>query len=38
MKKTMTYDIGNPVPDLRQAYNNGGVKPLNGISIHMTFT
>jgi hypothetical protein len=28
---TMTYDIGNPGPDLEQAQKCGGVKWINGI-------
>ena len=30
-KMTMTYDVGNPDPDLRQVQKYGGVKPFNGI-------
>ena len=30
-KKTMTYDVGNPNPDLGQAQRCGRVKPVNGI-------
>ena len=30
-KMTMTYDVGNPDPDLRQVQKCGGVKPVNGI-------
>ena len=29
--ETTTYDVGNPVPGLRQAQQYGGIKPLNGI-------
>ena len=31
MKKTTTYDIGNPGPDLRQAQECSMVKLFNGI-------
>ena len=34
-KKTMTYDIGNSGPDLRQALNCSGVKPVNVIYIYI---
>ena len=32
LKKTMTYDIGDPDPGLNQAKKCGGVKPVNGNS------
>jgi hypothetical protein len=28
-KKTTTYDIGNPGPDLRHAHKKGWVNPVN---------
>ena len=30
----MTYDVGNPDPDLEQAHTYGGVKPVNVIPTH----
>jgi hypothetical protein len=30
-KKTMTYDVGNPGPNLEQEQTFGGIKPVNGI-------
>ena len=33
-KRNMTYDVGNPDPDLEQAHNYGGVKPVNVIPTH----
>jgi len=32
----MTYDVGNPGPDLGQAQKCGGVKAINGIPTNIT--
>jgi hypothetical protein len=37
-KNTMTYEVGDSVPDMGQAHKCGGVKPVNGIPIHMTLS
>ena len=35
-KKTMTYDVGNPSPNLEQEQTFGGIKPVNGIPFLIT--
>ena len=30
-RRTLTYDIKNPITGLRQAEKCGGIKPVNGI-------
>ena len=37
-KKTMTYEVGDSVPDLGQAQQCGGVKPVNGIPIYVALS
>jgi hypothetical protein len=35
-KKTTTYDVGNPGPNLEQKQTFGGIKPVNGIPFLIT--
>jgi len=37
IKKTMTYEFGNPDPGLGQAHTCGGIKPVNGTPTHCIF-
>ena len=34
---TMTYDVGNPGPDLEQAQRCGRIKLINGIPTHLRY-